>query len=310
MGNNYLKNKFRRKYLKFRPYNRGKLLNSILDFIFEYLFPNEDEEFIKNDFYRRLKYPLNVNNPKTFNEKLQWLKLNDRTKLHTICADKYLVREYIEKKIGANYLIPLVFSTKNSSEINEKNLPDYPVIVKTNHDSGTALIIKNKNNYDWKKTQEILKKAMSFNYYFNLKEWQYKNIEPRIIVEQLLLDNKGSIPKDYKFQCLNGKVYFISVDVVLEKEKNRNFYDSSWNELELEYFYKKGPKQDKPELLNKMIELAEKLAKPFHCVRVDFYFINSKIYFGELTFHPGGGTDKFSPESWDLKIGKQLVLPE
>jgi hypothetical protein len=157
-----------------------------------------EKAFLKRNFRKAYKRELNLEKPETLNEKIVWLKLNDRTPLHTQCADKYAVREYVSAKIGAEYLVPLLYMTKNTNEITPNNLPDFPCIIKTNHDSGVGYFVKKKNDVDWKTVRQSLKKRLKHNYYYGKKEWQYKNIKPCIIVEKLLTDKDGNIPYDYK----------------------------------------------------------------------------------------------------------------
>lgn len=270
-----------------------------------------DVSKVRKEFIINLGYNPNLKDPKTFNEKCQWFKLNDRTPLHTLCADKFKVREYIKDLIGEQYLVPLLFQTKNIREINEKTIPDFPVIVKTNHASSGGIIIKTKKDVNWVRVQNTLGHQLSINYYYRFKEWQYKNIERRIIVEKLLLDDQGNIPNDYKLYFFNGEFEFIQVDMgKLENKWRRNIYDKDWNLMDFIIKRENGDAVPKPEILDKMIELGKKLAKPFSFVRVDFYYINNILYFGELTFHPNSGHSMFEPKSYDLFYGEKLKLLE
>ena len=266
-----------------------------------------DEKYVKYKFKKYFGYELDLKNPRTINEKLQWLKLYDRTPLHTKCADKFEVREYVENKIGSKYLIPLIFDTFNSEDINVNNLPEFPVVAKTNHARGVS-IIRDKNKEDFKIIQKKLKEELSNNFYYRTREWQYKNIKPRIIVEKLLLDENNNIPFDYKFICMNGKVNFIQVDMDRFNGHRKTLYNTSWEKLEFGWNYPIGDDIEKPITLSKMLKLAKILSKDFYFVRVDFYTLNNKIYFGELTFHPAGGFGKFSPYNVDLELGKKLNL--
>jgi hypothetical protein len=268
-----------------------------------------EKYYLKKTFKKQLGYKLNLNNPKTLNEKIQWLKLYDRTPLHTLSADKYAVRDYIKKKIGPEYLIPLFLKTNKPEEINVANLPDEPCIIKTNHDSGGGIFVKDKNNLDYKKTRMLLKRRLGKNYYWAKKEWQYKNIKPCIIVEKLLKDEKGKIPSDYKFHCFNGKLVFIQVDLDRATDHKRNLYNYKWDFLDFKWIYENGEVEERPQEFEKMKALAEKIAKDFIYVRVDFYNIGKEIYFGELTFHSESGFGRFTPQEWDLKLGQKLVLP-
>lgn len=265
--------------------------------------------FIRTTFKKRLGFSPDLNHPKTLNEKIQWLKLNDRAPLHTKCADKYKVRNYVEEIIGDKYLVPLVFETKRIYDICDENIPNYPVIIKTNHDSSGGIIIKDKTKQNWSKIQNHLRKLLKRNYYYRDKEWPYKNIERRIIVEKLLIAEDGGIPFDYKIHCFNGEPHFIQVDMNRMVEHKRNLYTPQWEKLEVQWLYPTGVDIIKPIGLNKMLQLASKLAKKFIYARIDFYAIRDEIYFGEITFHSEGGWEPFLPSEWDFKLGSKLKLP-
>ncbi len=288
----------------------GHFLISPVKIIYDIYSPRllSEKTYIKQTFKNTFGYGLNLENPKTFNEKIQWLQLNDRTTLRTSCADKYTVREYVKEKIGEKYLVPLIFHTTNPGEIVPKNLPDYPFIIKTNHGCGNHIIVRDKSKINWKWVQKTLKQSLKRNYYYKAKEWQYKNIKPQIIIEKLLIENNFIIPDDYKFNCFNGKLGFAEVHIDRYIDYRKNCYDSDWNILNCEWGAKRGREIKKPELLTQMILLAEILASDFRYVRVDLYTVNSKIYFGELTFSPGAGFCRFIPHKWDRKFGNELNL--
>lgn len=266
-----------------------------------------DEKYIKYKFKKRFGYELNINNPRTINEKIQWLKLFDRTPLHTQCADKYLVREYIKKIIGEEYLIPLVFNTFEVKDINIENLPNYPVVIKVNHARG-AFLVRDKNNIDLKNIQKKLNSELNTNFYYRTREWQYKNIKPRIVVEKMLLDEKENLPIDYKIWCMNGKVIMFQVDTGSEGNHIITFFDKNWKTFSFKKNYPTDQNVKIPNNLEEMSTVAEKLSKDFLFVRVDLYNINNKVYFGELTFHPESGFGKFYPENTDLELGEKLNL--
>ncbi|WP_223129412.1 ATP-grasp fold amidoligase family protein [Sinomicrobium weinanense] len=269
-----------------------------------------ERAFIKKEFKRNLGYKVNLNDPKTFNEKLQWLKLYDRTEMHTRCADKVMVREYVADKIGNDYLIPLYFFTDNINDLHRENFPEDPVIIKTNHDSGSYRIVLDRNKADWESIRSFFRKRIRRNYYTISKEWQYKNIRPKVLVEKLLLDNNNNIPKDYKFHCFNGKVEYIQVDTDRQKEHKRNLYNLNWEKIPVEWIYANDPGElKKPDLLNEMLALAKSLSEDFIYVRIDFYEVGGKVYFGEITFHSESGMGKFNPEEYDHILGEKMVLP-
>jgi hypothetical protein len=257
-------------------------------------------------------YKLNLDNPKTYNEKIQWLKFNYHNPLLTKCADKVEVRKYIKEAIGEQYLIPCLGVYNSPDEIDFNKLPNQ-FVLKVNWGSKQNIIVKDKSklNIDEAKTKLRNWLKPESNHYYYSFEWQYKDIQPKIICENLVIGNKDL--KDYKFHCCNGKYKRLLVVGAINKRKRFcNFYDKNLNILNL----KDGGtiKFDEKVNLNnysKMVELAEILAKPFPVCRVDFYEdINKNIYFGELTFTPGNGMDIFEPFEWDYKLGEDLILPE
>lgn len=277
-----------------------------------------DKRLIQLKFKWHMGYAINLKNPKTLNEKINWLKLYDRTSLHTQCSDKFKVRAYVKEKIGDDYLVPLYFETMDPEKIIPENLPDVSCIIKANHDSGGGIFVRDKNSIDWKQVQESLRLRLKTNYYPRSKEWQYKNIIPRIIVEKLLENKAGQIPFDYKVHCFNGKVEMISVDMGRgTQEHHRNWYFPNWERAPFSW---SSPKEDgketnpsehdadKPSTLSKMIELSETLAKPFSYVRVDWYDVDGELFFGEITFHHDGGFRPIHPKIWDLKLGEKLII--
>lgn len=270
---------------------------------------------MKRNFKRIFGYDLDLRDPQTLNEKIQWLKLYDRKKFYTLCADKYKVRKYIEEKFGNEGLIPLVFNTTNWREIKPENFPEYPCIVKANHGSGMHFIVRDKNKVDWEKLREKCRFWLNKNYYYRTGEWQYKNIKPRIIVEKLLLDKKGKIPNDYKLNYFNGKLEFIYCSIDREGDNYRNIYDSRWKPLPFSWVEKEkhkpglvGPNIKKPKTFNKMVKIGNEISKNFPLVRLDFYDLDGKLYHGEITLHHGGGFDIFRPGKYDLIYGKKLKI--
>lgn len=276
-----------------------------------------DSYYIKKNFKSIVGYDLDLRNPKSMSEKIQWYKINYKNPLIIKCADKYAVREYIKETIGEDYLVPLVFHTKDYKEVKPENLPDIPIVIKANHTSGTTHFVRNKKEVDWQVIQMDCRWWLHLNYYYTDKEWQYDNIEPRIVVEKMLIDEDGSIPSDYKLHCFNGKFGFLQVDLGRFGTHRRNIYDRDWELLPFTFSMldkDKNPKTphgrsvERPKNLDLLINLAEALAKPFPYVRVDFYVIKDNIFFGELTFHHGGGYEQFTPDKWDLYYGKKIPL--
>ena len=268
-----------------------------------------DDKYVSYKFKKYFGYKLDLEHPKTLNEKIQWLKINDRSNLHTICADKFLVRAYVKDKIGEEYLIPLVFETFNAYDINKETLPSYPVVVKVNHSRGVFLI-KNRQDINYEEIQNKLKDELKNNFYYRTREWQYKNIRPRILVEKMLLDDKNEIPYDYKFHCFNGNIELIQVDINRFLRHKRNLYNIKWEKQEFNWLWQSEGNLQKPKTLDKMIHLAKKLSENFIFSRIDLYTIGTQIYFGEITFHPGSGFEKFDPFSIDKVLGNKLKLPK
>ncbi|WP_282164621.1 ATP-grasp fold amidoligase family protein [Cellulophaga baltica] len=281
-----------------------------------------EKYFIKNRFRKRMGEKLDLSNPRTLNEKIQWLKLYNRTSLHTICADKIGVRTYVSDKIGKEYLVPLLMVTEDANDINHDNLPPSPFIIKTNHDSGSYKIIKNKDEVtNWNEIKLFFEKSLKSNFYYKSKEWQYKNIAPKILVESLLQTKDGEVPEDYKIHCFQGKPEYIQLDFDRGKDnQSRNWYDKNWNRADFHWSTKiKNGKQTlpndynvpKPSTLEKMLHFAAILSKPFPYVRVDFYSLNDKqVYFGEITFSHDSGFRPIIPKEWDLKLGDLVKLPK
>lgn len=277
-----------------------------------------DKLFYKILFRKSHGYKLDIDNPKTLNEKIQWLKLNDRTKLHTICADKYLVRDYVKEKIGEKYLINLLLFTKKVDDINDKVISKLtPCIIKTNHNSSGGIIVKEGDTHDWKVHQEWLRNQLKINYYNQSREWQYKNINRGIVVERLLQTSLGEIPPDVKVHCINGKPRMIQVDIDRETEDySRNWYNLDWtitpfgwySEKDGEIKRTKEVKVKKPQNLKEMLSLSEKLSSDFVYSRIDWYDVDGQLYFGEITFHHDSGMRPIEPFEWDLKLGNELLI--
>jgi len=274
-----------------------------------------DETFLKKKFKKTQGYDLDLENPKTLNEKLQWLKIHDRQDYHIKFADKYAVREYIKDTFGKQYLIPLVFNTTDYRELKPENLPDYPVVIKTNHGFGNSIIIRDKNKIDWRKLRMDYRRWLQNNYYYYEREWQYKSINPRIIVEKMLLDKDSKIPNDYKLNFIEGELEFIYVSVDREGVNKRNIYDSVWRPLYFTWARKgkdlsklRGEEIQPPPTLELMIELGKIVAKLFKYTRVDFYDVDGKLFFGEITQCHGGGFDQFNPCEYDLLYGEKIFI--
>lgn len=271
----------------------------------------DDKAFIEYVYFSTFKKKINLKNPQTFNEKLQWLKLHDHNILYTYMVDKYKVKEYVSNIIGNKYIVDTLGTYNKFNEINFDILPN-KFVIKTTHDSGGIVIVKDKRKINIRKVKRKINKHLRKNYYYHSREWPYKNVKPKIIIEKYIEDNNDKELRDYKFFCFNGKVKFFKVDFDRFTNHHANYYDVELNLLpfgEKNYLPDREKKIIIPDNINEMIDLAEKLSKNITFVRVDFYNVNGKIYFGEMTFYPASGFGKFEPDEWDEKIGDMLELP-
>ena len=274
----------------------------------------DDEQYLKLAFRAKMGYPLNLENPRTFSEKIQWLKLYDRKPLYTQLVDKYAVRQYIAEKIGEEHLIPLVGGPWNSAaEIDFDALPEQ-FVLKCNHDSGGLVVCRDKSSLDRETVKQKLDQHLKANYYMSSREWPYKDVKPCIIAEKYMVDESGVELKDYKWYCFNGTPRFLLITTdraEADVPTKYTYFDMDYHVLP---FYNSGPHADKPipkpETFDQMKRLAEILSAEMAHLRVDLYDINGKVYFGELTFYDSSGMAKFDPPEWDETIGSWLKLPE
>lgn len=252
-------------------------------------------------------------NPKSFNEKLNWLKLYDRKDLYTTMVDKYESKKYVGNIIGNDYIIPTLGVYDTFDDIDFNLLPE-KFVMKCNHDSGNVIICKDKNKLDFKRLKKKMNACLKKDYYLINREWPYKNVKRKIIVEKYMEDKKNDELVDYKIYCFNGqpKYLYISQGLSNHATAKIDFVDLNFHKAP---FYRKDFKQheiipNKPKNYERMLELAKKLSYNISFIRVDFYEINGKIYFGELTFTPCGGFMKFYPKEWDEKLGDMIDLSE
>lgn len=275
-----------------------------------------DEKYAKFTYKENTGKSLNLKSPKTFNEKLWWLKLNNRDPLLTRCSDKVEVRSYIDEMGLGEILIPMIGVYKKAEDIDFNTLPD-KAFIKTNHGSGINVLWDRHKSFDKERFIKKFNKALKINYYLQSREWNYRDISPRIIVEEVLEptdSNFGLI--DYKFLCFEGKVKLVLTDVGVaapdgthSPEPKRNIHSRDFELINLkigrENFH---PCLRKPKNYEKMLKYAEEISKPFPHCRVDLYNNNGEIFFGEITFYHGGATQKIEPNHWDLKIGDWIDL--
>lgn len=268
-----------------------------------------DEKYLEKRFNILMPYRLNIHNPVTFNEKLQWLKIHNRIPLLTQLVDKYEVKDYIIRTIGEEYVIPTIGVWDSFKQIDFNSLPTR-FVLKCTHDSGSIAICKNKENFDFGSVETSFNRALKTNLFYAGREWPYKNVKPRIMAEQLIQDSNGEL-NDYKFFCFNGKVRCFKVDFDRFTSHGANYFN---RDLELLHFGEVicPPNYQKdislPENIDEMIAIAEKLSKEFVFVRVDLYNVDGKIYFGEMTFYPASGFGIFTSEDADIQLGKWLDL--
>ncbi len=254
-------------------------------------------------------YP-DLKNPKTFNEKLQWIKLYDRNPTYSNKVDKFKVRQYISQVLGKEYLIPLVGGPwKHFDEIDFNKLPNQ-FVLKCTHDSNSVVICTDKKSFDFVAAKKRIEKALKLNYFYFTREWPYKNVEPQIIAEQFMVDESGEELKDYKIYCFNGEPKFTQVIYGRFGTPCKNVYDTSWNYMPMASHFPTDPNANipKPEKYEDMLKYAAKLSTGIPFLRVDFYVINGKIYFGELTFFPGSGLIEYEPEEWNMIMGDWINL--
>lgn len=274
--------------------------------------------WMPDNWYLKMIYRLNIGkkldlkNPKTFNEKLQWLKIHDRNPVYTKMVDKYEAKKYISDIIGSEYVIPLLGVWDRFDEIDFESLPN-SFVLKCTHDSGGVVIVEDKSKLNIKEAKKKIEGSLSRNYYWMSREWPYKNVKPRIIAEKFMTDDSRKELKDYKFLCFDGKVrsVFTCTERFTSSGLKVTFFDTNWDVMPFERHYPKSKMNiKKPLNFDEMIIFAEKLSKNIPFVRVDFYEVKGHIYVGELTFYPGGGLEEFSPPEWDVKLGEWIRLPE
>lgn len=269
-----------------------------------------DEKYLKKLYFLNFGKKLDLDNPMTFNEKLQWLKIHDRKPEYTTMVDKYAVKEYVANKIGKEYIIPTLGVWDRFDDIDFDKLPDQ-FVLKCTHDSGGLAICKDKKNFDIKAAKEKIEKSMKRNYYWLGREWPYKNVPPRIIAEKYMSQTDSEELNDYKLMCFNSKVKatFVCSNRFSPDGLKVTFYDTDWNRMPFERHYKSASCNIcKPKSYEQMVAIAEKLAQGIPFVRVDFYEIEDRPYFGELTFFPGSGLEEFRPAEWDKKLGELIYL--
>ena len=272
-----------------------------------------DKTYVKTVYRMKMGKKLDLENPQTFNEKLQWVKLYDRKPVYTRMVDKYEAKGWIAEQVGEEYVIPTIGVWDSFDQIDKNALPN-EFIMKTTHDSGTFMICTDKSTFNWELAKKRMEKSLRRTYFYSGREWPYKNVKPRIICEELLKNEDGKPLSDYKFYCFNGDVRMSHVTFGRGTEEGLrvNYYDRDLNLLPVQH-YKYPPYKGEyipPKNYEKMVELASVLSKDTPHVRVDFYEVNDKIYLGELTFFTDGGCGYFTPREFDYTVGSWMKLPK
>ena len=272
-----------------------------------------DSFFLRLLFHEKLGYKLNLKNPQTYNEKLQWLKLHDRKPIYTVMVDKYEAKNYVANIIGNDFIIPTLGVWDRFDDIDFNELPNQ-FVLKTTHDSGSVVICKDRENFNINQAKKKLETSLKTDFYLLGREWPYKNVKRRIIAEKYMEDKRTHNDLlDYKFMCFNGsfRCSFVCSDRNSTDGLKVTFYDIEWEKMP---FHRHYPSADydipRPSSYTEMIRLAEKLSRDIPFLRVDFYEINNHPYFGELTMYPGSGFEEFVPVEWDYILGSWIKLPK
>ena len=271
-----------------------------------------DKLFLQFKFRLVMGSKLNLKNPKTFNEKLQWLKLYNRKPEYTTMVDKYAVKEYVASKIGEEYIIPTLGVWDTPNEIDWDSLPDQFVLKTTHGGGGCGVVIcKDKSSFDRDSAKAILESSLKSDIYWHYREWPYKNVPKRIIAEKYMTDG-GKDLEDYKVHNFNGipRVVLVCRERFKDSPMIDDFYSESWEMLDIKRpgHPNSSEPMECPEKLEEMLRLSRVLSNDIPFLRVDFYVINNRVYFGELTFYPASGMSRFEPNMWDLTFGCWLNL--
>ncbi len=295
-----------KKALKNPYYACELILNKLAPFV-------SDEHFVKWKYYLNFHKKLDLENPQTFNEKLQWLKLYDRHEERTKMVDKYEAKNYVASIIGEEYIIPTYGVYEHFNEIDFDIMP-HQFVIKCTHNSGGLYICKDKNNFNYNKVGKQIEKWLAKNPFWGNREYPYKNVKPRIIVEKYIEEEGESAPNDYKVLCFGGVAKLIEVHHGRFSEQHtQDFFDRDWHQTEVSQGGKDTRSvvpMEKPPCLNEMIEKSEILAKGMRHVRIDWYIIKGHLYFGEITFYDGSGLEAFSTYEDDLLLGSWIDIYE
>lgn len=269
-----------------------------------------DKLYVKMIFRGKLGYKLNLRNPQTFNERLNWIKLYNRNSLYTSMADKYAVKKIVAEKIGEQYVVKNLGSWNCFDDVDFDSLPSQ-FVLKCTHDSSGAIICRDKSKFDKTAAKKKVDFVMKMNYFYACREWPYKNIPHRIIADELLDDGSGHELNDYKFWCFNGEPKYMYCTVKTKRDDiYENFYDMDFKPVYIDHGWpRRTPEFEMPAAFDEMKQLASKLSKGIPFVRIDFFYVNDKIYFGEYTFFDWAGLQPFGSYGQDLELGQLIDLP-
>jgi hypothetical protein len=270
-----------------------------------YLLP--DELFVALFFVYKLGYVPHLRKPRSFNEKLQWIKLHDRSPLRTLAVDRFKVREYVALRAPECRLVPHLWVGDDLSDTIWLSLPD-SFVLKATHGSGFVFLCRSKGKEDFETVRHETLRWLATDYSRNRREWPYRDLARLLIAEEFLFDRNNKVPTDFKFFCSNGRVTFVQVDLDRFEHHTRNLYARDFSKLDVTYLYSRGAGVDRPARFGDAVAIAEKLAAPFDFIRVDLYLLGDAVYFGELTCFPEAGFGRFTPKDFDFALGQDLEI--
>lgn len=292
---------------------RNGTLNKVYFFLSKINYLNSkkisDVEYISRIYYENTGEKLNLKNPVSYNEKLQWLKLYDRNPLYTVLVDKFEVRKFVTERIGEKYLVKLYEVKEKFDDIRFELLP-HKFVIKATHDSNSIIICTDKSKFDFIKSRKKLQSCLKLNYFYFSREWPYKNVKPKLICEEYLEDTSQGLI-DYKVFCFNGIPKFIQVHFDRLKKHRVNNYSTTWEYLDVQISNFSNDKHKaipKPRKLNELLELASLLSRNLPQSRIDFYIVKNKIYFSEITLFHAGGMALIKPKSFNIELGRLIDL--
>jgi hypothetical protein len=270
-----------------------------------------DEEYCKRLFRVRVGYELDFMHPKTFNEKLNWLKLNDHKEIYTSMVDKYEAKNIAAKKIGSEHIIPAYGVWDRFEDIDFSQFPEQ-FVMKCTHDSGGLVICRDKKSFDKRNAREKIELSLARNYFWSNREWPYKNVKPRILVEKYMHDGCNSVLPVYKFfNFNNGGTILQVIHGDKTSEERIDYFDEQWHWLDLHQNFKTSEEMPaKPKKFSEMLHYAKILSDGFPFLRTDFYEVNDTVYFSEFTFYSDAGFERFHPDTWDMELGNRIILPD